>query len=359
VRSRIAWAGAVAIALSGCAQIVGAHFDVEPAGKGGGGAGAAGGAGGGGGAGGSVPKTELARDELPFDVAVDDTYVYWTASGPTQGMNSNGRVSRTRKDGTGPVEPIAQNQADPNRILLSSTHVYWTNTGTTVPGSVQRAAKGGGLVEVLAAPLGVPIGLDLDESRSFLYVASHDDAPSPPEQVIYRIDVSKSPAVKVPFAYVPSGASFVKLVGSDVWGTSVDAGQIWSVPKADGMTMPTPVKPTSPIPFASANALATAGGRLVVAPLGGNGDVLAITPPATTTPIGNCSGGCADVAIDAVWGYWSDTVKGTISRAPLAGGPVEVVATDLPLVNGIAVDAEWIYFAQGTSNGVVGRVKKP
>ena len=355
VRSKLAFVLLGHLMLAGCAQIVGANFDVELAkGNGGSGGHAAGGAGG------ATPKTILATDDFPFDIEVDDTFVYWTAWGATPGHNVGGAVRRTRKDGSGPVETIAPGLADPNRLTLDDTFVYWTNTGTAeVKGSVMRAPKAGGNAEVLASDIVFPIGIVVDRSAGFVYFTTHEQT-IPTQDIVYRIDVgSKPPGSKTPFAYVPQGAAILALQSTALWGTSDSSGIVWNVPKQDALSVPVvnPL-PLTGIAIPSVNAIAAVEGRLVVNSLGAtDGYVWSIKPPGGATKVSPCTVGCADVALDASHAYWADGFTGEVSRAPPDGGPAERIAK-VPSVNGVTVDADFVYYAQYTLGGVVGRAPK-
>ena len=65
----------------------------------------------------------------PTDVAVDETYVYWT-------NNSGNSIGRAGLDGSNPDKDWITNLSEPIGIAVDQNYVYWANRGTN---SVGRA----------------------------------------------------------------------------------------------------------------------------------------------------------------------------------------------------------------------------
>lgn len=73
---------------------------------------------------------EVPMTNVKPNVVVDGDLVYFTSPG-------DGRVGRV-KAGGGPIEIIAENQAQPMGLAVDGTHVYWANT---LQGTLLRAPK--------------------------------------------------------------------------------------------------------------------------------------------------------------------------------------------------------------------------
>ena len=90
----------------------------------------------------------------PWDVAADETGVYWVD-------RAAGTVARASLDGSG-VAVLAEAQPRPIRIALDTANVYWLDAGSerTGPrgGAIVRAPKSGGAPSTLYC-----VGLDPDE----------------------------------------------------------------------------------------------------------------------------------------------------------------------------------------------------
>ncbi len=83
-------------------------------------------------------ETTIVADvgSLAKDLALDDTHVYFTASGDS--------VWKVSKDGGEPIS-LAEEQNTPSQITVDATHVYWSNAGTVgddvADGAIMKVAK--------------------------------------------------------------------------------------------------------------------------------------------------------------------------------------------------------------------------
>jgi len=70
-------------------------------------------------------------------IAADSNYVYWASNYTDAGR---GRIMRVRRCG-GPPEAVAENQDQPFDVAVDDSAVYWVNLGSQDSGSVMRMAK--------------------------------------------------------------------------------------------------------------------------------------------------------------------------------------------------------------------------
>jgi hypothetical protein len=104
----------------------------------------------------------------PYAVAADDTHAYYTDL-------FGHRVMRASMDGSS-VAAIATGQSHPYGVVVDGEYVYWTNRGAGYwnkamscggSGSLMRAPRGGGMVEVLAEGLDCPAWLVQDDASLY------------------------------------------------------------------------------------------------------------------------------------------------------------------------------------------------
>jgi Domain of unknown function (DUF5050) len=88
-------------------------------------------------------ETPLATGDVPWDIAVDATTVYWTEQGSAP---ASGKVMKVQKDGTG-TTTLAMGQQDPQGMAIDATAVYWANK---TDGTICKVPLAGGTVTVLA-----------------------------------------------------------------------------------------------------------------------------------------------------------------------------------------------------------------
>ena len=93
---------------------------------------------------------------FPSDIAVDSTNVYWT-------NNGGGTVMMAPIAG-GPATTVASGQSFPFGIAVDSENIYWTNNGTSSGGAVMKVPITGGTPAVIASGQNFPMGITLDQT---------------------------------------------------------------------------------------------------------------------------------------------------------------------------------------------------
>ena len=104
---------------------------------------------------GGTPAQLAGGISTPFDLALDDQYVYWVTIGtPTaDDFVADGKVERIRKDGSG-RQLLASNLNTPTAVAVDATNVYYSEAGLsseTQAAGVRSMPKGGGPIRALSS----------------------------------------------------------------------------------------------------------------------------------------------------------------------------------------------------------------
>jgi hypothetical protein len=106
-------------------------------------------------------ETPLATGDIPWDIEVDATSIYWTEQGSSSGV---GKVMKAGKaDGLNPVT-IAMGQLGPHGIAVDATSVYWANKEG---GTINKAPLAGGAITVLAKGQMAPENVAVDATHVY------------------------------------------------------------------------------------------------------------------------------------------------------------------------------------------------
>jgi hypothetical protein len=100
----------------------------------------------------------------PWNLAVDEDYVYWTCQHKSSLDPSNGSVMRMGINEASPRE-LASGQGKPWGIAVDENYVYWTNYES---GTVMRTSiSGSGLLTTLAVDQPHPQGITVDDKNVY------------------------------------------------------------------------------------------------------------------------------------------------------------------------------------------------
>lgn len=126
---------------------------------------------------GGAPQTFVSGVNLPFDIEVDATYVYWVSAGTADFTNEvilpDGKIERASKS-TGTRETIVANRSTPLDLALDGNDLYFGQSGEAEGDptiGLFRVAKSGGAVSPVRTDLIVG-GVAISGDTIVLYGAS-------------------------------------------------------------------------------------------------------------------------------------------------------------------------------------------
>lgn len=326
---------------------------------------------------------------------------------PAESVVGSERTPALTKEASEPrsLTILADQQAWPTRLAVDETHVYWANTGGNGVGGIARVAKAGGAIETLYSSSSGPDSIGLDDE--FVYFAERQNPGA-----LLRV-----PRAGGSSAILRNEASgFTWVLGEDVIYFNDDSGGIHSMPKTGGaetLLVAAAVNTYSPLHVQGGFIywLQEVGGwqatRLMRASLSSGAPEVVLeeaTPRIYTLAFDSqrvywvtqaflpkCNrpdpgtGTCerrflksaslhdgqtrvlavvdslpADLEVDDTHVYWAtfDYPSARLQRVAKRGGKVVTLASDLGVVEGIALDEHSIYFANYAEQGRVGRVAK-
>ncbi len=102
--------------------------------------------------------TTIAMGDVPWDIAIDATHVFWTEYGS---LSDSGKVRQASKvDGSGAID-LATGLAEPKGIAVDATHVYWIDSFS---GKIEKVPIGGGAVTTLVTGEMDPVEIAVDDT---------------------------------------------------------------------------------------------------------------------------------------------------------------------------------------------------
>lgn len=119
---------------------------------------------------GGEPEVLASNVLLPFELVVDDTHVYWSSAGTlnfvTELLESDGRIERVQKDGSG-RQTLVADLSVPLGLVLDGDQVIFAESGLArddFSAGLRRVAKDGGPVtHILEGPSVLNVALSGDE----------------------------------------------------------------------------------------------------------------------------------------------------------------------------------------------------
>ena len=285
---------------------------------------------------------------------------------------------------------LATGQAQPSRVVVDASHVYWVNQGD--PGAVMRRRLDAGAPETVWSAGKIPGGLavdadavywsQLENGGSVFRLAKSDvGTATPPRELATAQGGSISVAVDATHVYwtTPNTVRRAPKLGGALetlareqdspFALVVDVGRLFWTNYRGGQVMT--VLLSSPVP----TPLATGQGS----PAGLAGDLSALywtnnqagpggAPPAVMTLPKAVSGSAPAVLADrqsapagvAVFGndvFWANSGDGTIGRVAKQGGAISVVASSQATPSDVAVDATAIYWVNRDDGRVMAIVR--
>jgi hypothetical protein len=285
---------------------------------------------------GTVDTTVLARGNSPLAIAVDDDYVYFTTWGLTPG---SGVVAKVPKCG-GDVVTIANTDSASWTIALDDDSVYWGADPTYgSDGKVIRAPKSGGAATTLAVGLSNPLYIAVDDTDVYWS--------SPTGGIVAKVPKAGGSVTTLTSADDPQ---FVAVDEASIAWLEAGRGGVLSrvmvLPK-NGSAPPRQVA-TSSLP----SGLALIGGSVVWgsegtpdavgwvlrAPLSGG-----MVATLTTAPTG-----ISEIATDGESVYFTEVADASSVARVALGGSARMVLAFSPDPLGVAVDADYVYWTDGT-----------
>ncbi len=240
--------------------------------------------------------------DAPYDIAVDDTHVYWT------NFTDAGAVMRVAKEG-GDAE-IIESSARPRTVAVDDTHVYW-GTFEVGDGSVYRRDLGlSSLPELLADMFGGISELTLGDGR--VYWTAHAELAGG----AFIVDPTETPV---------GGIFSAALEGTtdpyDPTAHATSQAEPWGLARA----------PEGQLVWASGDGTSENLSNRVVTLRDGPPEVLYA---ASAAPWG--------VAADTSFAYWTDNQR--VWAIPLEGGEATELAEQQNNARSIVVDDEHVFW---------------
>ena len=284
----------------------------------------------------SPPCALATGQQVPFRLAVDDRWVFWT----TRGKPCDGAIVRLAKGGGAPA-PLVTGEDDPTYLVIDADTLYWAAART-----IRSIRKDGTAPLVVAGGLAGPEAVAVDSER--VYFRAHH------------------PTAGVALIAAPraGGATSVLASGHAVRGVAVDGQHVYfTTNDFPGAGVFRVEKRIGATPTAIARDQLHAWGILLDGERvywtdyglqGQDGAVFSALKDgsdrrtlARTQVESIGAGGAPTVAVDETHVYWveSDYERGRVMRVRKGGSEITVLAADQKGPNGVAVDRCGVYWS--------------
>jgi hypothetical protein len=293
-------------------------------------------------AGGKCQPIELANGQTSAAaIRVDAAGVYWSIA-----VASTGKIMKVALSGGTPVI-LADNQDFPNGICLANGAVYWAVW--LAGGAIMSVPTGGGTVTTIKGASGLQL-IDVAIHGGNAYTIAV-------EGLVLKVVAVPAGATTQLASGQNGPAGVVANANGVFWSNSGSAGGIMRAPiDGDGGTAPDTLASlpnVTPMEVALDDTHAywvtrTGGEIQKIEQLGvGKSVTTLVTVPKTLYPHVN------GLALDADHVYFASPNGGFVYRVSKAGGALETLASNQQGVNGVAVDDKAIYWLNSTAGAVM------
>ena len=283
------------------------------------------------------PVTIASAQNIPTDVAVNTTHIYWSTIGGT------GSVHFKAIDNSGAIGDVMTGGGGVWAIDLDGTHVYYSVTVGSTPG-IYRAALASSGMDTVRSMAG-------EAYRAIALTPTHVYYGGAVSQGIRRVSIVGASSGTAALQDAGVAEDLVAAGSSVLWATNV-AGTLGVRRGPQAAT------------GAPALVLDSALGSTGVAANDSHlyyvmGTAIKRVPHLSATPasihahssVGN------RIAIDATHIYWT-TQAGEVMRVPLGGGTAVPLVTGLTTPGAITLDANAIYYVETAAGGGVYKLAK-
>lgn len=300
-----------------------------------------------------------------------------TESVPDAEMPACDSVAETDPAYCGPLV-LATGQAGPYGLALTDTDVYWFNSGS---GALMRCAKSGCGGSPTQIAMGAPKGFFVAADATHVYWNHNTDGE------LLRCPQAGCPDLVPEVIAQVAKATFIA-VDDDYLYASTNVGRLVRVPKAGGQVVDLATGLVNPggIALVGDSVVWAIRGenRIVAVPISGGAPEPIVLDQARvqvvaanrstlvwateneiyrSTLTGEAPTRIASanrpvgIAVNDTDVYWTNTEASSVAKAPLAGGPEVVLATDVPHPAVLAVDDNYVFFT-AVNSGTVHRVPR-
>jgi len=245
-----------------------------------------------------------------------------------------------KADATG--TPVSTGMYVFNGFAFDSTYLYWSESVGLAPSTIKRAPLGGGATQVpVTSPDGWIGGLAVDSGN--LYWIDQDDGQILSMPVAGGATTTIATGLTTPGGLaIREGSIYLTDPDGDLMTVPVGGGAVTTLVHGPGLPPHEEVEGFPP-------ALAVDDSNVYFSQSYAANPIVAQVPRvggAMTVLAHDSAGG---IAVDAKYVYWSD--DSSVSRVPIGGGPICVIASNQSQIVGPALDESSVYWATSVPMG--------